>query len=50
MIFGFPVVDHKHYNKNFLKTVVFQVTFDQSKKLIEQKNAVIALLLKSFQK
>ena len=45
-MFGFPKVEHKKYNKNFLKTVVFQVQFDKCLNL-ESKESEIGQIFKN---
>lgn len=44
-MFGFPRVEHKKYNKNFLKTVVFQLQFEKCLDL-ESKESEIGQLFK----
>ena len=45
-MFGFPKVEHKKYNKNFLKTVVFQVQFEKCLNL-ESKESEIGQIFKN---
>ena len=45
-MFGFPKVEHKKYNKNFLKTVVFQLQFEKCLNL-ESKESEIGQIFKN---
>ena len=45
-MFGFPKVEHKKYNKNFLKTVIFQLQFEKCLN-IESKEKEISHLFKN---
>jgi len=45
-VFGFPKIEHKKYNKNFLKTVVFQLQFEKCLD-IESKESDISKLFKN---
>ena len=47
-MFGFPETTHKYLKNNFLKTVIFQVTFDENKKCIEKKDDIISLFNSNF--
>lgn len=48
MIFGFSDIEHTRYNKNFLKTVVFQIAFDRIQNFSEKKSEIINAFLKQF--
>lgn len=48
MIFGFSDIEYKQYNKNFLKTVVFQIAFDRIKNFSEKKSEIIDAFIKQF--
>ena len=47
-MFGFPIVDHRNYNKNFLKTVVFQIAFEENLEIITRKDEIFELFHESF--
>lgn len=47
-MFGFPSTTHKYFNKNFLKTVIFQISFDENIKCIENKDEIISLFSSNF--
>ncbi len=49
-MFGFPQIDHTNYNKNFLKTVVFQIAFKENLEIIDRKNEIFNLFLDTFPK
>ena len=47
-MFGFPQVDHKNYNKNFLKTVIFQIVFQENLEIIKRKDELFELFHDTF--
>lgn len=47
-MFGFPNALHKHFNKNFLKTVILQLTFDENLNFIKKKDEIISLFSSDF--
>ena len=47
-MFGFPPKTHQSFNKNFLKTVIFQVSFDENESFIDQKDSIINLFKSNF--
>ena len=47
-MFGFPKVEHKKFKKNFLKTVIFQLSFDKISLIEEKSNQIKELIIKRF--
>lgn len=47
-MFGFPQIEHKNYNKNFLKTVVFQILFQENLDITKRKDELFKLFRDSF--
>lgn len=47
-MFGFNETSYKEYKKNFLKTVVFQISFNKIDKFSEKKDAIIENFISSF--
>ncbi|MFN8257704.1 MAG: TIGR04255 family protein [Bacteroidales bacterium] len=42
-MFDFPKVEHKYFNKNFLKTVIFRIDFEENNKIFEKKKEITDL-------
>jgi len=47
-MFDFPNIDHRKYNKNFLKTVIFQIAFEENILLKDNKKKVVEIFSKVF--
>lgn len=47
-MFGFPSEPYKTYNRNFLKTVIFQVSFNNNNFLKNKKSDIIDLFKETF--
>lgn len=47
-MFNFPHIDHRKYRKNFLKTVIFQIAFEENITLIDKKPEIVEIFNKVF--
>lgn len=47
-MFGFPNAIHKNFNKNFLKTIIFQVGFDEISNFNELKEEITSIFGSNF--
>jgi uncharacterized protein (TIGR04255 family) len=47
-MFNFPHTDHRKYKKNFLKTVIFQIAFEESTMLVDKKAKIVEIFNKVF--
>lgn len=47
-MFGFPTVEHKTFKNNFLKTVIFQLTYDENQFFDEKKEEIISIFKEKY--
>ena len=47
-MFGFPKVEHTTFEKNFLKTVIFQFTYDKNERINELKGEIKDIFAQAF--
>ena len=47
-MFGFPPTIHQQFKKNFLKTVIFQISYDENSECIIHKDNIIQLFSAKF--
>lgn len=47
-MFNFPHIDHRKYSKNFLKTVIFQIAYEENIRLIDKKQEIVKIFNKVF--
>ena len=48
MVFDFPHVERKTFNRNFLRTIIFQVSYDEMTDLFEKKSAITSIFKDKF--
>ena len=47
-MFGFPQTDHTTYKKNFLKTVILQIAYEDNAHVVERKKEVFNIFRETF--